>query len=107
MANSIEPSGIPSVQFVTPTSRYRDSSVEYYSDRKLITFEIYKRKPFVPNQADMFMVIGQGHEYRPDLVSSKAYGMPDFWWKIMEANNMFDVFDFKAGVNIRIPAANF
>ena len=41
--------------------------------------------------------------YRPDLVAAEAYGSTDFWWKIMEANNIKDVFNFKAGLNIIIP----
>ena len=40
---------------------------------------------------------------RPDLVSKEKYGIPDFWWKILEANKMNDVFDFKAGKTIILP----
>ena len=46
-----------------------------------------------------------GQEYRPDLVSNRVYGTPDFWWRIMEANNIKDVFEFKAGLNLRIPGS--
>jgi len=105
MANYIEQTTIPPLTFVTPASRYADSKVVYYTDLKRITFPIYKRQPFVATSQDKFMVITGGLEYRPDLVSNRAYGFPDFWWKIMEANNMFDVWDFKAGTNIRIPNA--
>ena len=41
----------------------------------------------------------------PEIVSNKVYGSPDFWWKIMEANNIKDIFDFKTGINIRLPDA--
>jgi hypothetical protein len=42
-------------------------------------------------------------EYRPDLVSQDKYGLPDFWWKIMEVNGMKDIMDFKAGKTIVLP----
>ena len=106
MAIQISDSGISASVYVTPTSRYLNSTVLYYSDANRLTFDTYKRQPFVPNEGDKFMVIPIGWEYRPDLVSNKVYGFPDYWWRIMEANGMFDVFDFKAGVNIRVPNAN-
>lgn len=107
MANSIEPiSDIRPVDgFVTSTSRYADGELVYYeqNDLRKITFKTYKRKEIENSSQDRFMVIPSNMEYRPDLVSRKAYGTVDFWWTIMEANNIFDIFDFKAGRNIRIP----
>jgi hypothetical protein len=41
------------------------------------------------------------------MVSQEAYGVPDFWWRIMEFNNIKDVFDFKSGLNIAIPSQFF
>lgn len=103
MANSIEFTKIRPDTFVTRVSRYSSSKVVYYSDQKIITFETYKRKKFVPSKGDQVTVITPGMEYRPDLVSSDKYGLPDFWWKIMEANNMKDVTEFKAGKTIVLP----
>jgi hypothetical protein len=40
-------------------------------------------------------------------VSLETYGVVDYWWKILEANNMKDIFDFKSGVNIRLPGSIF
>src|SRR5262252_8689768 len=96
MANTLEKSLINAGQYVPPTSRYTNSEVIYYTDLKRITFATYKRKEFVPSDKDRFMT---------DLVSQRVYGFSDYWWKIMEANGIFDVFDFKAGTNIRIPTA--
>jgi len=106
MANYIEETNLVPRKFVTPTSRYADAKVVYYTSYKRITFTTYKRLPFKPSSQDKFMVITAGVEYRPDLVSNRAYGFPDFWWKILEANNMFDIWEFKAGTNIRIPNAS-
>jgi hypothetical protein len=37
------------------------------------------------------------------LVSYDAYGFVDNWWRILEANQMKDVWDFKTGKTIIIP----
>ena len=48
-------------------------------------------------------VISAGMEYRPDLMSMEKYGTTDFWWRIMEANKMKDITEFKAGKTIILP----
>jgi len=106
MANSIQVADISPEQFVTATSRYNTSTVLYYTDLARITFATYKRQPFVASSQDLFMVIPIGFAYRPDLISQRVYGFPDYWWKIMEANKIFDIYDFKAGLNIRVPSTN-
>ena len=73
------------------------------SDNQYLTFTTYKRTPIPESSSDKYGVIPSGHEYRPDKVSQAAYGVPDYWWLILEANNMQDIYDFKAGTNIRIP----
>ncbi len=104
MANFFEETTINPKTYFTTASRYANSTVCYYSKLKRLTLATYVRSPIGTSPNDKFMVIGKGQEYRPDLVSMRAYGLPDYWWKIMEANNIFDIYDFKAGVNIRIPS---
>ncbi len=104
MANYIEETDIDTKTFFTTASRYIDSTVVYYTDFKRLSLATYKRKTIGVSPNDKFMVIGKGYEYRPDLVSVKVYGLPDFWWRIMEANGISDIYHFKAGVNIRIPS---
>lgn len=108
--NLLEPANISSEKFVHALSRYRASTVVYYTmgNRKVITFNTYKKQIGTKiKDEDLFMVVPAGMEYRPDLVSRQAYGTVDFWWKILEANNIKDIFDFKAGTNIRIPGSVF
>lgn len=105
MANYTENNNIAATRFVPASSRYANSSVIYYTENKLLTFKTYKKQPTRLSQQDKYYVITAGYEYRPDLVSNKVYGIPDFWWRIMEANNIKDIFDFKTGLNIRIPDA--
>jgi hypothetical protein len=43
-------------------------------------------------------------EGRPDLLSYAAYGSPNYWWLIVEANEVYDYeVDLKAGTVIKIP----
>lgn len=107
MANYTEESKISAKRFVPVSSRYASSPVILYTEKKLLTFATYKKNQ---NKEETnsglktkFYVVTPGTEYRPDLVSSKAYGTPDFWWRIMEYNNIKDIFDFKAGLNIVLP----
>jgi hypothetical protein len=92
--------------FVANTSRYIASPIVYWSERRIITFATYKRPLNVVSQNDKYMLIKKGMEFRPDLIAKAAYGtnLISFWWKIMEANNIFDVFDLKAGTTLRVPS---
>jgi len=105
MANKIEivEDARPIDGYVSSTSRYADSTILRYGDANRLTFDIYKRNVPIRAATDTIAVIPPGMEYRPDLVSNKTYGTPDFWWRIMEVNNIFDIFDFKSGVTIRLP----
>lgn len=103
MANYYETTNIATKKFVTFSSRYSDSDIVYYTENKLLTFNTYKKKKFTLSSNDRFMSVTANLEYRPDLVSQMAYGTCDFWWKIMEVNGIKDIFDFKTGLNLRIP----
>jgi hypothetical protein len=107
MAQSIGAANLPTSNFVDNTSRYNSSTVIYYGDGRKLTFTTYKKQSYPTSPDDRFMVISKGYEYRPDLVSNKVYGLVSYWWKILEANDMKDIWDFKVGTNIRIPALVF
>ena len=108
MANKVVFTSINPVRanMVTATSRYANSDVLYYGEENKITFSTYKKQTS-ENPKDKVMVIPGGMQYRPDLVSRMAYGTVDFWWKIMELNDINDVYNFTAGKTIRIPANPF
>lgn len=91
--------------FVANTSCYINSPLIYWGDKRVITFETYKRQAPVFSDTDKFLVVKSGEEYRPDLVAKRAYGsaLISLWWKIMEVNDIYDVFDLKAGLTLRIP----
>ena len=100
----VEESDLQHQNFVDSASRYNKSKILYWGPKKLITFETYKRTPIQTSPDDKVYVITGGTEYRPDLVSYKAYGDPRYWWKIMEFNKINDVMDFKSGRTIVIPS---
>lgn len=103
MANKIVFTDLRPEDFVTRVSRYSSSKILYYSDEKIITFETYKKPQIKGSPRDQVAVIPPGMQYRPDLVSKERYGIPDFWWKIMEVNKIKDILDFKAGMTITLP----
>lgn len=106
MSNYYEETTLSAKRFVPVSSRYSASKVVYYTENKLLTFKTYRKQTSsTPGLNDKYYVVTPGTEYRPDLVSYSVYGTPDFWWRIMEANNIKDIFDFKSGLNIFIPNA--
>lgn len=104
MANFIEKINLfNSTNFTNTTSRYIDAQLFYYGDDKKITYETYKRKEIQEFDDDKFFEITKPLNFRPDLVSNRFYGTPDFWWKIMEYNGLADIYDFRQGRVIRLP----
>lgn len=104
MANTIDyNTKLKASSYVTFTSRYKSSDVVFYGDDRKTTFTTYKRVEIPQSETDTFLTVTAPFAYRPDLVSYRAYGTPDYWWKILEFNNIADIYDFKAGLNIRIP----
>lgn len=103
MAAKTQTTDISPIKFVGNTSRYAGADVIYWGDQNLLTFNTYKKQKNILGSNDKFLVVTPGTEYRPDLVSKAVYGNVNFWWRIMEANNIKDIFDFKAGTNLRIP----
>lgn len=107
MANKIEEvSGIPNSNFVGQTSRYLNSKLINYQvgNTKFLTFKTFKRPTRVTSSEDRFYVITPGTEYRPDIVAKKVYGNEGYWWVLLLGNNIFDIYDFKAGKTIVIPS---
>ena len=103
MANKISYPNISAKRFVDFSSRYTKSKVLYYGDNNKVTFETYKRKDVVFSENDKFIQINSSTEYRPDIISYVAYGIPELWWYIMQANGIKDIYEFKSGITLRIP----
>jgi hypothetical protein len=108
MANFIEyADNLTAEIYVTNSSRYFNSPVIFYGNDKKITFTTYKKANTTATMDDKYMLITSGYEFRPDLVSDKVYGVPDFWWRIMQENNIYDIINFKKGITVRVPSIIF
>lgn len=103
MPSKIVYTNISPKRFLSGYSRYGNSKVIYWGWPPKLTFTTYKKKSTSIALNDKFGVIPPGCEYRPDKISQEVYGAPDFWWKILEANGMKDIFEFKTGLTIRLP----
>jgi len=86
------------------TSRYYKYQVAYWGEQRIPTLPTYTRHTIARSEKDRFWVITKPREFRPDLVAFEEYGYSNFWWRILEANQMKSIFDFKSGTNIRLPA---
>lgn len=87
-------------------TRYTNGNT--FKNREGQTFLVL-RKPLnlQPSDSDTFVTITQDIVNRPDLISFKAYGIPDLWWGIYEFNQIRDpLFNLKVGQIIRIPNKN-
>jgi hypothetical protein len=105
MANSIQYGNYGTQNYASTTSRYWKKQLIYYGDLPKVTFAIYKKKKLIFSPQDKFYEITKDVEFRPDLVSFYSYGLPDYWWRIMEMNDMKDILEFRSGRNIRLPSS--
>ena len=103
MPNPIYYTNYGTNKVVSSTSRYNYRPIIYYGEKSKLAFTIYTKTSF-PSSADKFYEITKDVEFRPDLVSFYMYGIPDYWWRIMETNGMKDILEFRSGRNIRLPS---
>lgn len=103
MTVQIEIANIRPEQLVRGFSRYLESPVIYWGDQRRITFETYLRKPYKVTGKERVTRVTPGIEYRPDLLAFDIYGTPDAWWKILEVNGIYDIYEFKTGITIILP----
>jgi hypothetical protein len=68
----------------------------------------YKQRRFLPRPEDMAIVaelaVGEGD--RPDLLAAKAFGDPELYWRLCDANDVLDPAELTAetGRRLRVPA---
>jgi len=106
MAIKIKYTDLNPKSFVTATSRYASSKVILLGEKKVPVFELYKKRNAKMITGEVkWAEITPNVEFRPDLVSKELYGTPDFWWKLMEYNNMKDILEFKSGRVIAVPSS--
>ncbi len=103
MTVRITPTGLTAGRFMSSGSRYLKQNVIHWGESKRICFDTYIKEPYKKTGSERVMLLDAGNQYRPDLVSFEIYGYVDNWWRILEANNMKDIWEFKAGTTIILP----
>jgi hypothetical protein len=106
MSNQIYYTGVSPQRYVSTLSRYSNSEVIQYGKNNVVAFATYVRPDTQISPTDTVFLINGSTAYRPDKVSKMKYGFVDWWWKIMQANQIYDIMDFKAGRTIYLPAAS-
>ncbi len=77
-----------------------DSSVSNYR----IGLGYYNLPDFPESAHDIYYIIENHLQYRPDLISLKFYNTTQLWWVITRANNLtHPLKELSAGKTIRIP----
>ena len=108
MANDkIKTSDIPSVDDALRNgkSRYQQTPVIQNSTTGFSTLQIYRQQPdsySIEDNSRMYEV-GPASAFRPDRISAEAYGSVEYWWMILEANNISGIDELKPGLTLRVP----
>lgn len=85
-----------------PTSPYNNTNIV---ENKFLDVMVPRSIP--QNPGDVYMVITQTYQYRPDLLAFDLYNDSRLWWVFAARNpnrlGPDPYFDFKAGVGIYVP----
>ncbi len=76
------------------SSRYNALESATYEDAEGRVI-VYKRRRFLPQGTDMpmLMQVTVAAADRLDLIAARAYGAPEHFWRICDANNALNPFD--------------
>jgi hypothetical protein len=85
-----------------PSSPYLNTNVV---ENKFL--DVMVSRPIPQNPSDVYMVLPETYQYRPDLLAFDLYNDPKLWWVFAARNpnrlGPDPYFDFKAGVGIYVP----
>lgn len=87
------------------SSPYYDTNVV---DGKYLDFMV--SRPIPQNPSDLYLVINDVYQYRPDLLAFDLYNNSKLWWVFAARNpnrlGPDPYFNFKAGVGIYVPTVD-
>ena len=89
---------------------YRRSSPYFETAQTSFYLDVLVDREILKQDTDQTKIIETKFDQRPDLFSQELYGTPDFWWVFARRNMELikdPVFDFRAGLEIRVPSADF
>ena len=68
-----------------------------------IYHESWVQKTIDKSADDEYFTVTETEENRLDIVSTKYYNTPRYWWVVALANYIIDPFDIPIGTQLRIP----
>lgn len=94
---------VPSLS--TWRSRYDLKEQLLLNDNTLVIRNL-RYKDMVPNGSpdDILHIVTSAEAYRPDIIAKNVYNNASLAWIILAANNLSDVFDLTADLEITIPS---
>jgi hypothetical protein len=86
-------------------SRYRGSTVTQVDNKDELTEYVVLRKPLeVPlTDGDKYIIIDEGNQFRPDILSDQVYGSTRYDWALMEINGIRNFAELQFGIRLRVP----
>jgi len=84
-------------------SRYKNLRTIQDPLTNKIHHESWDRQYIRTSSEDGYFTVTNVEIGRLDIISTRYYGTPRFWWVIAMANNIIDPFDVPLGTTLRIP----
>lgn len=88
----------------TNACRYKNLRRIQDPETKNIYHETWFQKIIDKSNEDQYFTVSIAEQGRLDIIASKYYNTPRFWWVIALANNIIDPFDVPVDTVLRIPA---
>lgn len=88
----------------TNACRYKNLRRIQDPETKNIYHETWFQKIIDKSNEDQYFTVSIAEQGRLDIIASKYYNTPRFWWVIALANNIIDPFDVPVDTVLRIPS---
>lgn len=88
------PSVLAATSRLRQTPVLRQDSGERFLEWRFPRYGIVAERLYVVTESDLD---------RPDLIAHRMYGLPDYWWVILDYNQITDPFTLQVGDRLRIP----
>ena len=93
---------LPTVEYKN-ACRYKNLRTIQDNVTKYIHHESWNQVGVMLSDDDEYYTVTNVDENRLDIIASKFYGTPRFWWIIALANYIMDPFYIPVGTTLRIP----
>jgi hypothetical protein len=86
---------------ISETSRYKNGVATVINGRNYIMTRKLLNLPLSAD--DFYILLDEGNQFRPDIISKQVYDDPNYGWAIMEVNGITNFLELAAGTRLRIP----